>query len=167
MPEIFDWLFREKAFAVSPVLKPLHTLSALENGWWGYRNYFLKKWQKSVIRKADCFPDLYDREALSTKHTLSSLTGVMIQKYSDYPDMISYFNDYDITGSYLENLGVSSKLITSLDDPVIPASDLKFLASPKTLTVETTKYGGHCGFFEAFNRPSFVDHQMLKFFTRN
>ena len=49
-----------------------------------------------------------------------------------------------ITGERLAGLTMPSHIITSRDDPVIPAADLARLARPPALTIELTERGGHC-----------------------
>ena len=45
----------------SPVdLMAQGTMRALEDGLWVYRSYFLRRWRRSLLAKAACFPELYD-----------------------------------------------------------------------------------------------------------
>ena len=45
-----------KVVAVCPVLRPASTMRALEDGLWVYRQYFLRRWRRSLLAKAACFP---------------------------------------------------------------------------------------------------------------
>jgi pimeloyl-ACP methyl ester carboxylesterase len=47
-----------KVVAVCPVLRPWSTMRALEDGFWVYRRYFLRRWRRSLLAKAACFPEL-------------------------------------------------------------------------------------------------------------
>ncbi len=59
-----------RVVAICPVLRPHSTMRALEEGLWVYREYFLRRWRRSLLAKAACFPELYDfgnlREAADT-----------------------------------------------------------------------------------------------------
>jgi hypothetical protein len=52
------------------------------------------------------------------------------------------------------------------DDPMIPAADLARLAPSPYLTVVRTRHGGHCGFLEQLNGPSFADRFVVAHFDR-
>ena len=45
-----------KVVAVCPVLEPANTMEALELGWFGFRQYFVRKWKRSLLAKEACFP---------------------------------------------------------------------------------------------------------------
>jgi predicted alpha/beta-fold hydrolase len=49
---------------------------------------------------------------------------------------------------------------------MIPAADLARLAQSRRLTVLRTRHGGHCGFVEQLNGPSFADQFVVAQFER-
>ena len=49
---------------------------------------------------------------------------------------------------------------------MIPAADLVRLAPSPHLTVVRTRHGGHCGFLEQLNGPSFADRFVAAQFDR-
>jgi predicted alpha/beta-fold hydrolase len=51
-----------------------------------------------------------------------------------------------------------------MDDPIIPAKDLRNLASLDVLKIETTRYGGHCGYLKDFRLSSWADQRMAILF---
>jgi len=59
---------------------------------------------------------------------------------------------------------VPSHIITSRDDPVIPAADLARLARPSALTIELTEHGGHCGFIMDWRLHSWIDGRLDELF---
>jgi hypothetical protein len=150
--------------AVCPVLDPRNTLAALEKGWFVYRAYFLGKWRRSLRRKAECHPALYDFGDLRRFRTLTAMTDFFVTGFTEYPDLEAYLDDYAITGDVLAQLEVPCHLLAAADDPVIPPADLSRLASPAALAVEVSASGGHCGFVERLSAPSWADRRMLDFF---
>ena len=80
------------------------------------------------------------------------------------PRPATYLEGYTVTGDALSSLAVPSTIIASLDDPLIPASDIRHLASPGCLHVETPRYGGHCGFVMNRRLESRADYWMSEIF---
>ncbi len=58
--------------AVSPVLDPAQTLTALERGLPGYERYFVRKWLRSLRRKQAAWPESYDFRRLARLRGLRS-----------------------------------------------------------------------------------------------
>ncbi len=146
--------------AVCPVLDPAHTLERLEHGLWIYRNYFVLKWRRSLLLKRQAWPDLYDLDELLEDRNLTSMTERLVLRYSGYPDLMSYLGGYAIVGPVLATLAVPSRIVASLDDPIIPAADLDRLAATPMLGISTVARGGHCGFLESFGGESWADRQV-------
>lgn len=149
-------------FAVSPVLDPASTLDALENGWSLYHRYFVSKWARSLRLKQSAWPEDYELAPLLRSRNLRRMTAALVERYTEYPDLGSYLSGYALTGSRLDALRVPSTIITALDDPIIPAADLARLSQNPALRIIATENGGHCGFVEAFGRPSWVDRFILR-----
>ena len=146
--------------AICPVLDPVHTLESLESGSWVYRNYFVLKWRRSLRKKREAWPDLYDLDELLDNRDLTGLTEQLVLKYTEYPDLTSYLNGYAIVGTALAALAVPCQIITSLDDPIIPAQDLKRLAPSASLGITVESHGGHCGFLESLRGETWADRQV-------
>jgi hypothetical protein len=151
----------ERVIAVSPVLDPAQTLTALERSLRVYELYFVRKWRRSLRRKQAAWPGTYDFGALERLHGLRSMTAEMVRCYTDFPTLEHYLNGYAITGERLAKLEVPSHILTSLDDPIIPADGLERLARPAALSVSLTRYGGHCGFFERLAAPHWLERRIL------
>lgn len=152
--------------AVCPVLEPAHTLAALESGWSVYRAYFLAKWRRSLRKKAELFPELYDFDDIEAYRTLTDLTAYFVEYYSGFPDLRSYLKGYALTGDVLDPLEVPSRIISSRDDPMIPAEDIGKIARPRSLTVDLTEHGGHCGYLETFSMRSWAERQIADLFDK-
>jgi predicted alpha/beta-fold hydrolase len=150
-----------KVVAICPVLRPSSTMRALEEGLWVYRQYFLRRWRRSLLAKAACFPELYDFGDLRRFPTLTATTEFFATMYASFPDLDSYLNGYAITGDALARLAVPARLIAAADDPVIPIEDLKDVAVTPALTVDVVERGGHCAFLEDYGLRSWLDRTVL------
>ena len=150
--------------AVSPVLDPRRTLAALESGWPVYRHYFMRKWRRSLLRKAELFPDAYDFSAIRGLASLTAMTAFFVERYTGYPSLEEYFLGYALVGDRLRGLSVPSLLIAAEDDPIIPAADLDNLESNSALRVLRLRHGGHCGFFAGWGLSSWVENQAVQLF---
>ncbi|MBV9723912.1 MAG: alpha/beta fold hydrolase, partial [Gammaproteobacteria bacterium] len=150
-----------RVIAVSPVLEPVETLAALQGGMPGYEAYFVRKWLRSLRRKQECWPDCYDFAELARLRDLKTMTAELVRHHTEFPSLEDYLNGYAITGERLAKLEVPANILTSLDDPIIPASGLAGLAGPPALSVTVTRYGGHCGFFERLRGPTWLERRVL------
>ncbi|MBX3703534.1 MAG: alpha/beta fold hydrolase [Steroidobacteraceae bacterium] len=153
--------------AVCPVLDPATTLSALESGPAIYRWYFMRKWRRSLLEKQAAWPSTYDFGELLSEGSLTAMTGRMVLRYTDFPDLASYLRGYAVTGPALESLTVPTTLITSRDDPMILARDLDRIASPAPLRLVLTGRGGHCGYMDALGGPSWIDRAIVAELNRD
>jgi predicted alpha/beta-fold hydrolase len=151
----------EKVVAICPVLRPHSTMRALEEGLWIYRAYFLRRWRRSLLAKAACFPELYDFGDLRRFSTLTATTDFFVRHYTGFADLDAYLTGYAITGDALRNLSVRSRLIASADDPVIPIADLRDVAASAALEISVFPHGGHCAFLEDYRLRSWSDRAVL------
>lgn len=151
----------DRVIAVSPVLDPGATLTALERGLPFYQRYFVRKWRRSLRRKQGAWPGAYDLRELDRLRGLRSMTAEMVRCYSEFATLEDYLNGYAITGDRLARLAVPSVIFTSLDDPIIPADGLARVARTAALTIISTRYGGHCGFFERLAAPNWLERRIL------
>ena len=150
-----------RVVAICPVLRPHSTMRALEEGLWVYRRYFLRRWRRSLVAKAACFPDLYDFGSLNKLPTLTATTEFFATRYAGFPDLDSYLKGYAVTGSALANLAVPTRIIAAADDPVIPIEDLADVAVTSALSVDVFPHGGHCAFIEDYRLRSWLDGAVL------
>ncbi|NNF51843.1 MAG: alpha/beta fold hydrolase [Gammaproteobacteria bacterium] len=147
---------------VCPVLNPRHTLRALETGWPVYRFYFLRKWQRSLHLKAHYFPEQYRPADFGSIKSLMQLTEYFVLEHSDFPDLETYFSGYALVGQTLEKLVQPTHLILAEDDPIIPIEDLDLVATPPALNITRTHHGGHCGYLDSLDGPSWADREILR-----
>lgn len=154
----------EATAAVCPVIDPETTMEALKRGRGPYHHYFVRKWRRSLEKKHRLFPHLRDLADLSRFRTLQEMTDYFAPHHTGFPTGADYLKGYAITGDRLADLSVPSHLLLSADDPVIPAGDLTRIARPPALTVQTTRYGGHCGFLSSWRLRSWAEERMIAFF---
>jgi len=119
-----------RAIAVSPVLDPGATLIALEQGMPGYQLYFVRKWMRSLLKKQAVWPADYDFREIGRLASLRRMTAELILRFTESPSLDDYLNGYSITDGRLARLEVPATIITSLDDPIIPAHSLERLTGP-------------------------------------
>lgn len=152
----------ERIVAISPVLDPARTLAVLESGLRIYRQYFVWKWARSLAKKQAAWPQEYDFTDLLRDRTLTSMTDVLVRRYTSFPDLKSYLQGYGIVGDALASLTAPTRIIASADDPIIPVTDLALLAPSAALRTTVTAYGGHCGFVMHANGTSWIADEVLR-----
>jgi predicted alpha/beta-fold hydrolase len=150
-----------RVVAVSPVLDPVETLHAIEHGLSFYHKYFMRKWARSLIKKQAAWPSVYNFGDLLRLASLRRMTAEMVRKFTEFASLEEYLNGYAITGDKLANLAVPASVITSLDDPIIPARGLERLAKSPALSVTITRHGGHCGFFDQLAGPTWLERKII------
>jgi hypothetical protein len=154
----------ERAAAVCPVLNPDHTLSALAEAPPVYHWYFLKKWRRSLAIKERLYPGLVRLDEIRRLHSIRTLTEYFVERHTDFSSAADYLAGYAVVGDRLADLRIPATIIASMDDPVIPASDLDELAATEQLAVETHPHGGHCGFILDWRMQSWSDRRLAELF---
>lgn len=135
-------------FAVSPPLDPYSTTLAIDNGPFFYRNYFLRKWKRSLRKKQLLFPDKYEFSEILHAKTCLGLTEAMMPYFSDFPSYRDYFNLYTLDNEFFQNLNIPVSIFIAEDDPVIPLEDFRKLHENDYVQIYRQKFGGHCGFLD-------------------
>ena len=149
-----------RTLAISPSLSPHKTIQKIENSQI-YRPYFINKWRKIFRDKQRHFPDLYDFSYAMKQKSIITLTKHFIGEFTSFDSVDSYCDAYDLCGSRLE--GVNAHILASLDDPVVPTSDIDAL--PPSVTRKMTKRGGHTAFIENWALESWSDSYAERFFA--
>jgi len=150
-----------RVVAICPVLRPHHTMRALEEGLWVYRRYFLRRWRRSLRAKAAVFPHLYEFGDLRRFVTLTQTTDFFVRNYTDFPDLDAYLDGYSITGDVLRDLEVEAVMVATRDDPVIPFADVANVAHSDALRIVALDKGGHCGLLESYRLHSWADSAVV------
>ncbi len=114
-------------FAISPPLDPYKTTLAIDNGYFFYRKYFLKKWKRSLIKKQQLFPQKYDFSKMLKAKTCMELTEAVMPYFPEFPSYRDYFNLYTLKNDLFQNFTLPVKIFIAEDDPVIPQEDFNTL----------------------------------------
>jgi len=152
-----------RVLAVCPVLKPHSTMQALDQGFWLYRRYFLARWRRSLAAKAAAFPHLYQFGDLRRFNTLTT-TRFFVENYTEFDSLDQYLEGYAVIGDVLASIGAPTRIVLAEDDPMIPVTDLNLIARSAALEVSLLPRGGHCGFVDRLNGPSWIDREILQDF---
>jgi uncharacterized protein len=152
----------ERAVGICPLLRPHTTMNVLESGAYVYRKYFINKWKHSLRLKQQLFPELYDFRSILAQRSIKAMTELLLKRFGEFRDLDDYLHGYAITGSALADLQVPSHILFALDDPIVPAQDLRDVARSDYLQITAVPRGGHCGFMERFNSPSWADRQVAR-----
>jgi len=151
----------EQVVSVSPVLDPERSTYAIDRHSL-LRKYFRKKWSRSLLKKQACFPNVYDLDEVLKLETLSEMTEVMIQSYSEFNNSAEYFHQYTLLGDALANLTVPTVIVTAQDDPIIPVEDFHNLKLSPTTKLIVHPYGGHNGFLETLSGRTWVESKIMR-----
>ncbi len=89
----------------------------------------------------------------------------MVARFTQFASLDDYLNGYSITGDRLATLSSPATIITSLDDPIIPAAGLERLTKSPHLKVTLTRYGGHCGFFDTLSGETWLERRLVEELT--
>jgi predicted alpha/beta-fold hydrolase len=134
--------------AISPVLDPMKATQAIDGGFFIYRDYFVKKWKRSLGIKQKLFPANYDFTDVMGLKSCMEITERVISRCTPFRDVFEYFQTYRLVESDFSRLAVPAAILTSEDDPVIPVDDFRTLKGSDRLRVVIERYGGHCGFLQ-------------------
>ena len=116
-------------------------------------------------RKQTLFPELYDFTDILDRKTIREMTDVLLNRFSDYPDTLTYFRSYGIFGDDLAGLQIPTAIITAADDPVIPVEDFHHLKTAPSTDLFIHPQGGHNGFVDSVMGPAWYDRFMLRRFN--
>mgnify|MGYP003857637181 FL=1 len=153
-----------KVIAISPVVEPINTMTALEKGAVLYRTYFMRKWRKSLKLKHQAYPEKVEIEEVKRSRDLMALTEMLVEQHTEFNRVDDYFHSYALTGRALSDIDVPTLIITSKDDPVIPSNDFDEIKHSPQVTISIQTYGGHCGFIKDYKLNSWVNDVLLQQF---
>ncbi len=153
--------------AVCAPVEPSNTMDALNSGWFVYEKYFFRRWSRSLKTKLHHFPDLNYGDDLKRARTLNDLNDFVIPNHTPYKEHHNYFAAYALSGRRLANLSMPAYMISSADDPIVPAGDIDKIAPNNNLHIDVQKYGGHCGFIENLRGDSWIEKRLGAIFLQH
>lgn len=151
-------------FAVSPPVNPENSMRAIEASRL-YGRYFLHKWKRSLLKKQQLYPHLFEGTHWETQKSLQSLTEALVLKHTDYATARDYFNGYSLTPELIKKINNPTQIITAWDDPVIPFADFSTIDRLANIKLVTTPLGGHCGFIRNWRLDSWVEDYIINEIT--
>jgi len=151
--------------AISPGLNPTTSTDAIDNDWL-LKRYFLKKWRRSLKRKQELYPELYDFSEMWPLTTVREMTDWMIERYSDFSCTEEYFKRYELTANALKAVGVPTTMIISEDDPIIGIEDFHGLELNSMTEMIIHRYGGHNGFISRIPFSCWYEEKLLDLYER-
>ncbi|WP_228703673.1 YheT family hydrolase [Kangiella sediminilitoris] len=146
-----------KTIAVCPALDPADILIKLETSFSLYMKYFMHKWKRSIRKKQELFPDLYDLEEDLQTDSMRDLTEKLVQYYGDYQTINDYFDGYNICGDRLAQIDTPTTILMSKDDPIIDYQGIYTLPETPYIKRYLTEHGGHCGYIKNYKLDSWID----------
>jgi len=155
-----------QVIAISTILDPLQSTRLIDSSLSIYRNYFLKKWKRSLAIKERLFPHIYDFTDIMKMKTVMDMTDGIIERYSPFPNHRDYFSTYTLRREDFADLSVPVTVIVSRDDPFIAVEDFYALEGTKNLHLSIQRYGGHCGFIDPFPRGCWFEGEIERIMKR-
>ena len=150
----------DQAIAICPLLHPPTTMDVLNTGFPVYEKYFVKKWKRSLFKKLQYHSHLDYGNSLKKLKTLDQMNEFFVVDYTNFATTNEYFEAYSILGEGLKNLAIPTTIITSLDDPMIPAKQLSSLYTSAWLSIELQDHGGHCAFIKNWKFESWASDRI-------
>ena len=155
----------DKVVAICPPIDPFETMHEIQQGFAAYNWYFLKKWRSSLTKKADIFPEKYNKQKLLEHNDLAKLTEVLLVEFGEFENSKEYFDAYALKGDRLRDLQIPTVILLAEDDTIIPHTGSEKLYKSKYLNIVKTSYGGHCGFLKDGKLNSWSDDFLIEQFS--
>jgi len=153
----------DQVVSVCPPIDPLKAGEAIRDSFI-YNRYFVSKWQKSFRKKLKYFPEHKSNTDVFQHSNIISLHEAFIPRYCSHSNANSYFRSYRLDHHVLQKMDVPCHLILAEDDPVAPIESITYLPILDKLSVETTPYGGHCGFLKNYKLHAWIDERIEELF---
>jgi len=147
---------------ISPLIDPYKSVLCIDRGPAVYRYYFVRKWRKSLRKKQELFPRLYNFEDLLHTNDSLEMTKILVNRYTPFRDYRDYFNQYTLLGDTLGDIAVPVTVVTSEDDPMIPVTDFYNIRANHHMNLIIHRYGGHCGFLDPFPFGCWYEPQICR-----
>jgi predicted alpha/beta-fold hydrolase len=118
-------------------------------GFWNgvYRARFLRRLRAKAAEKARRFPRAFDARAAVRARTFAEFDGAVTAPLHGFPSAEVYWRTCS-SGRFLAGVRRPLLAVSSLDDPIVPASTIPVAAARANprITLETTAAGGHVAF---------------------
>lgn len=138
-----------RVVAVNPAINPKWSTTKIDSVL-PMRRHFREPWLAQLMAKQQFYPDLYDFTPIAKIPSLIEMTDWLASYTGYFRDADDYFERYSVLGSATRDLSVDTRIITSLDDPIVPVADIYGLAPSNNLKVDIHPHGGHVGYMQAY-----------------
>jgi predicted alpha/beta-fold hydrolase len=152
--------------AICPVLDPETSAAAIDEGWFAYRLYFVRKFAKSFAEKQAAFPDRYEFSAVRGMDSIGALTDYLVERYTPFATASEYYSHYTLTADKLARIEMDVRVLSAFDDPVIPSATLEPFRVLPAGSFDLSPVGGHCGFIENYRLRSALGSYAARYFER-
>jgi uncharacterized protein len=136
--------------AVSPTMDLAECVEALEQPQNRiYQRHFVRNLKKRMRRKARAFPGQFSLKALPGVGSIRAFDDAYTAPFHGFHGASDYYQRASAM-RVIEQISVSTLIISAEDDPFVPPSPFRDPAVLRNshLTVRLTPNGGHCGFVE-------------------
>ncbi|MFB0517475.1 MAG: hypothetical protein ACETWG_12855, partial [Candidatus Neomarinimicrobiota bacterium] len=147
--------------AVSPVLDPLGSTRRLDASPL-FRAYFRERWVRSLRRKEALYPQRYDFADLYEEPSIMAMTWLLLERYTPFPSVEAYFDQYTLTPERLVDVRVPAYLMAALDDPIVADAPYAGFDRLERVHLIIQQRGGHMGFVGPFLRTCWYERVILK-----
>ena len=134
--------------AVSPTMDLARCVDALERpGNILYELNFVRNLRGRMQRKARAFPGRFDLGCLAGVRTVRGFDDAFTAPHHGFRDADDYYHRASSL-RVVDTIRVPTLIVSAEDDPFVPPEqfDEPSLAANPAVTVNVTRYGGHCGF---------------------
>jgi len=143
----------KRVVAINPPYTPYESLKDLDKSK-NFRNYFVRKWKRSLKIKQELFPHLYSFEDLLEMETCEEMSHVILRRYTDFKDLTDYYSRYTLTDGWLDKITIPLTVIMSKDDPIISYKEIVATKMSPTVNLLLQNNGGHCGYIKNYKLES-------------
>lgn len=142
----------------------LHTANGLI-----YEKRFLRNLKKKIREKAFLMPDQIDVNKLRQVKTLRDFDDHYTAPLHGFQDATDYYRQCSAK-YFLKGIKVPTLILNSINDPLLSQEsvDHELTADLPLVHLETTKHGGHVGFYQKSSQPYFwSEWRALEFCQQN
>lgn len=137
-----------------------------------YDHNFVRSLRRKAVAKLARYPDLFPRDAIQRVRSIYEFDDVVTAPVHGFASAHDYYARSSASG-FLAEIRVPTLLLSSADDPFLPATVLDRVrttaAGNAALTVEFTARGGHVGFVGGrlpWRPVYFGERRVFQFFER-
>ena len=131
--------------AVNPAVNPSLSTARIDRNP-VLRRHFRTPWVEQLVAKQRHYPELYDFDTVIRVPSLVDMTTALVRMMDLFEDAEEYFAAYSVLGRATEALETPVRVISSVDDMIVPVVDLYGLTPNPNLKLDIHPRGGHVGY---------------------